>query len=349
MATNRSVDRRRSRRQPGAVGSNVPAPSVAGGLPLDEEAVMVDLEYGAVLRPEWSAEMTRSEHPVDGSSVFGVHAEVARSLGRGARYSPEPIMLLHGVGNSGAVWGPVLSSVARFGPVTAPTMSADLLSDGNELRDDAVARLIDWLSALTPPPWRLVGHSMGGIVTGLILRSAPEAVTSAVLLNSPLPGTVARLRSGDTLDRNGRALMAMKGLAQVSRFGRPRLPRFLRGAELAVVRTALRGFVHDPGELDPRVISRAILRSRTTDGIDFLRLARELPLWEAEPFSTRPMEIILGDDDPLVPVADVDGVAESYPSASIHLLSDCGHFAHLEQPAHTLDLISQFYAETATT
>ena len=61
------------------------------------------------------------------------------------------------------------------------------------------------------------------------------------------------------------------------------------------------------------------------------------------------MEIILGDDDPLVPVADLEGVAESYPSASIHLLSDCGHFAHLEQPAHSLDLMSQFYAETATT
>ena len=308
---------------------------------------MVDFRYGAVLRPEWASEFEHDQHPSDGSPVFRVHPTVARRAAKTATYSPAPIMLLHGVGNSGAVWGPVMSSVAELGPVTAPTMSADLLSDGSELRDDAVARLIDWLSELTPPPWRLVGHSMGGIVTGLILRSAPEVVTSAVLLNSPLPGTVARLRRGDTLDRNGRALLAMKGLAQVTRFGRPRLPRFLRGAELAVVRTALRGFVHDPGELHPRVISRAILRSRTTDGIDFLRLARELPLWEGEPCSSRPIEVILGDDDPLVPMADHGGVAESYPHASIHMLSGCGHFAHLEQPGHTLDLMSSFYAEHA--
>ena len=307
----------------------------------------MDDRYGAVLRPEWSAEMTRWEHPDDGSAVFGVHDSIARSAAKSATYSSEPLMLLHGVGNSGAVWGPVLSSLAEFGPVTAPTMSADLLSDGSELRVDAVARLIDWLSELTPPPWRLVGHSMGGIVTGLILRTTPEVVTSAVLLNSPLPGTVARLRSGDALDRNGRALLAMKGLAQVTRFGRPRLPRFLRGAELAIVRTALRGFVHDPGELDPRVISRAILRSRTTDGIDFLRMARELPLWEAEPCDSRPIEVILGDDDPLVPESDLAGVVESYPAASIHLLPDCGHFAHLEQPGHTVDVMSDFFAGTA--
>ncbi len=308
---------------------------------------MRDDRYGAVLRPEWSAEMTRSDHPDDGSAVFGVHDTIARAAAESATYSSEPLILLHGVGNNGAVWGPVLSSLAEFGPVTAPTISADLLSGGTELRDDAVARLTDWLSELAPPPWRLVGHSMGGIVTGLIMRAAPEVVTSAVLLNSPLPGTVARLRSGDTLDRNGRALLAMKGLAQVTRFGRPRLPRFLRGAELAVVRTALRGFVHDPGELDPRVISRAILRSRTTDGIDFLRLARELPLWEGEPCTSRPIEIILGDDDPLVPLSDHDGVVRSYPDASIHLLSDCGHFAHLEQPVHTLDVMSEFFTETA--
>ncbi len=307
----------------------------------------MDDRYGAVLRPEWSTEMMRSEHPDDGSSVFRVHPAVARAAAKAATYSPDPIMLLHGVGNSGAVWGPVLSSLAALGPVTAPTMSADLISDGVELRDDAVARLVDWLSELAPPPWRLVGHSMGGIVSGLILRSAPEVVSSVVLVNSPLPGTIARLRSGDTLDRNGRALLAMKGLARVTQFGRPRLPRFLRGAELAIVRTALRGFVHDPGQLDPRVISRAILRSRTTDGIDFLRLARELPLWEADPCDSRPVEIIIGDDDPLVPESDHDGVVESYPAASIHLLADCGHFAHLEQPRHTLDLMAGFFAETA--
>ena len=308
---------------------------------------MNDHRYGAVLRPEWSSEMVRETHPTDGSSVFTVHEAVAEALA-GDLYSPEPLMLLHGVGNSGAMYGPVLSSLARLGPVMAPTMSTDLLSTEADDREDAVAMLVEWLAELTPPPWRLVGHSMGGILTGLILRAHPEVVSSAIILNSPLPGTVRRLRAGNTLDRNGRALLALKGLARITALGRPRLPRLLRGTELAIVRTGLRGFVHDPGQLDSRVISRAILRSRTTDGIDFLRLARELPLWEAEPFTGCPVEIILGDDDPLVPIADHEAVADSYPEAPLHVVSECGHFAHLEQPGVTLDLMTDFFANIAT-
>ncbi len=113
------------------------------------------------------------------------------------------------------------------------------------------------------------------------------------------------------------------------------------------MRTALGGFVHDPGAIDGRVISRAILRSRTTDGIDFLRLAREMPEWEAEPFTARPVQIILGDDDPMVPPSDYDAVIESYPRASLDVISECGHFAHIEQPGHTLDLVTSFLSKVA--
>lgn len=316
---------------------------------------MDDVGYGAVLRPEWAVEMVRSEHPVDGSRVYTVHEAVAAEAASTPGYSPAPLLLLHGVGNNGAVWGPVLSSLASVGPVIAPTMSPELLEGDLDVDRDgpddehrrAVGQLVDWLAALAPPPWRLVGHSMGGVLTGLIMRTHPETVSSAVLLNAPLPGTVTRLRSRDTLDRNGRALLAMKGLAQVTRFGRPRLPRFLRGTELAIVRTALRGFVHDPGALDTRVISRAILRSRTTDGVDFLRLARGIPPWESDPCESNPITVILGGDDPLVPVSDHAAIARAYPAADIHVLADCGHFAHLEQPGPALELIAGFFAATA--
>lgn len=307
---------------------------------------MNDLQYGAVLRSEWSSEMVRRQHPGDGSSVFALHEAVAAALPKG-NYSSEPLILLHGVGNSGAIYGPILGCLGQLGPVMAPTMSPELLSTSAQDHQDAVGPLVEWLTELTAPPWRLVGHSMGGILTGLILRTYPDLVSSAVLLNSPLPGTVERLRSGDRLDRNGRAVLALKGLSRITAFGRPRLPRFLRGTELAIVRTALRGFVHDSGALDGRVISRAILRSRTTDGTDFLRLARAMPTWEADPFTSCPVQIILGDDDPLVPASDHEAVIASYPHASLHVVPDCGHFVHLEQPGRTLDLMTTFLSKVA--
>jgi pimeloyl-ACP methyl ester carboxylesterase len=296
--------------------------------------------YGTGFRPEWWRDVVRDRHPVDGSPVFELTPARLREAGTAGR---EPLLLLHGVGNSGAIFSPVMPSLAGLGPVVAPTLSPELISDGDVVRRELPTRLIDWLGELSPPPWRIVAHSMGGILTGLLLRTRPDVVAGAVLLNSPLPSAVERLRSGDTLDRTGRALLALKGLARVTQFGRPRLPRFLRGAELAVVRAALRGFVYDPTALDGRVISRAILSSRTTDGVDFLRLGRELPLWESEPFDDVPVRIVLGADDPLVPATDLAVVGASYPGAEITVLERCGHFAHLEWPAPVVTTITEFF------
>ncbi len=257
------------------------------------------------------------------------------------------MMLLHGVGNNGAIYAPLMPSLAELGPVFAPTMSPELLAP-LEHRRETVGQLVDWLAELAPPPWRIVGHSMGGVLTGLVLRTHPEVVTSAVLLNSPLPGTVRRIQTGDSLDRAGRALLALKGLARISSLGRPRLPGLLRGAEMALVRTALRGFVVDPGALDNQVVGRAIISSRTTNGTDFLKLAELLPDWALDPHTEHPVEIIVGDADPLIEVEDYDDVLGAYPHAVVHVAPDCGHFVHLERPHFTLDRMRTFFSDTHT-
>ena len=290
--------------------------------------------YGAVLDDRWRDAIERHDHPIDGSRVYRA----------GDDGSPPNLLMLHGVGNSGAIYGPIMSTLAEHGPVVAPTLSPELLMASGGGRTETMTPLVEWLAAIAPPPWRLVGHSMGGVLTGLILRSHPEMVRGAVLLNSPLPGVIDRIREGDSLDRTGRALLFLKLLSRVTAFGRPRLPGFLRGPELVIVRNALRGFVIDPGQLDNDVIARAVLRSRTTDGDDFLRLAKEMPEWESEAFDELPMRLILGRDDPLVPMEDLPAVEESYPAADIVVLGRCAHFAHLEQPQETVDEITGFFA-----
>lgn len=287
-------------------------------------------EYGAVLTPGWPDLVVRDHHPHDRSWVYTTRT--ARPDGRG-------LLLLHGVGNDGGIWSPIMPELARRGPVVAPSVSSVLLSAPGGGRAATIDALLDHLAAVATPPWRLVGHSMGGVLAGLILRYRPDLVTGAVLVNSPLPSVTRRIQDGDSLDRTGRALLMLKALSRATSFGRPRLPRMLRGAELLVVRTALRGFVVDPSALDVRVIGRAIMSTRTTDGLDFLRLARELPEIDGEPFDAVPVSIVLGRDDPLVPGSDLDFVRARYPAAAIHVLDRCSHFAHLEQPARTVDLI----------
>jgi pimeloyl-ACP methyl ester carboxylesterase len=309
---------------------------------------MIDDEYGTVLRADWAQQLTRDHHPRDGSRVYTVGG-LTRVKPDRRRRPTGSVVLLHGVGNSGMIWGPVLPSISEMaasyglGPVVAPTLSPALLAGDPDDRTDAVTLMVDFLRDVAPPPWRIVGHSMGGVLTGLILRTRPDVIRQAVLLNSPLPGVTRRLHGRDTLDRTGRALLSLKALAQVTAFGRPWLPGVLRGAELAVVRRALRGFVHDPGALDREVIGRAILSSRTTDGVDFLRLSRHLPEWESEPFTARPVSIVLGDRDPLVPMGDLDAVRARYPDAIVHILPRCGHFAQLELPASTVGAIAEAF------
>lgn len=295
------------------------------------------MEYGAVIEPDWRSTVREELHPIDGSPIF---------TAKGPAADPTPVLLLHGVGNNGAIYAPVLSRLARLGPLAAPTMSAELLRDADRQGPEAVAALVDWLAAIHPPPWRLVGHSMGGVLVGLVLRARPELVSSAVLLNSPLPSTVNRINGRDGVDRNGRAIIAMKALARISSFGRPRLPRWLRGTELGLVRTALRGFVVDPGELDDEVIATAIMSSRTTDGREFLSLAQHLPDWASEPHSDPPVEIILGDDDPLIEESDHAAIRQRYPDARVHVAQQCGHFVHLEQPELAVEVIEEFFAAT---
>lgn len=302
-----------------------------------DEALLV--RYGVVPDPGWHRAIVRTSHPVDGSPVFTVSANADAPPGA-------VLLLLHGLGNDGSVFGPVMSSLASLGTVVAPTMSAELLTEVGDERTSMSSKLVEWLGAITPPPWRIVGHSMGGVMVGLILRTQPDLVERAFLLNSPLPGVVHRIRVRDTIDRTGRALLFMKALAVVTRFGRPRLPGFLRGPEIVAVRLALRGFVHDPGRLDPRVLSRAVLDSRTASGNDFLRLAEGLPDWEAEPFGAVPVNVVLGDADPLIPTSDVDAVVDMYPDATVHVFANCGHFAHLEWSALTVETMSGFFNES---
>lgn len=287
--------------------------------------------YGAVLTPNWPDLVVRDHHPADGSWVY--------TTGTSRPDGPE-LLFLHGVGNDGGIWSPILPALAELGPVVAPSVASRLLKGDDGRRAETIDAMLDHLAAVAAPPWRIVGHSMGGVLAGLVLRYRPDLVAGAVLVNSPLPSVTRRIQEGDSLDRTGRALLMLKTLSRVTSFGRPRLPRILRAPELFVVRTALNGFVIDPAALDDRVISRALMSTRTTDGRDFLRLARELPETDNTPFDAVPVTVLLGRGDPLVPETDFDLVRARYPAATVHVLERCSHFAHFEQPARTVEVVN---------
>ena len=47
----------------------------------------------------------------------------------------------------------------------------------------------------------------------------------------------------------------------------------------------------------------------------------------------------------LVPIVDVDAIVDMYPGATVHVLANCGHFAHLEWSRLTVDAIASLLAD----
>ncbi|WP_025620486.1 alpha/beta fold hydrolase [Salinispora cortesiana] len=110
----------------------------------------------------------------------------------------QPVVLLHGLGDSGADWVPVLAELAT----TFQVFVLDLRGHGSSsrpgkcsfelMRDD----VLGFLDAAGLERVALVGHSMGAVVAVLVAQAAPDRVTHLVLEDAtvPRPGDLYRPR-----------------------------------------------------------------------------------------------------------------------------------------------------------
>ena len=93
-------------------------------------------DYGVILDAEWWRAVVRSEHPADGSPVFTAEPSAAAPPGA-------VVLLLHGVGNDGSVFEPIMSSLTDLGTIVAPTLSPELLTDVGDERNLMSAKLVE--------------------------------------------------------------------------------------------------------------------------------------------------------------------------------------------------------------
>jgi pimeloyl-ACP methyl ester carboxylesterase len=107
-----------------------------------------------------------------------------------------PMLLLHGLGDSGADWEPVLPALAADFHVHVLDLRGHGASDDPAehsfelMRDD----VIGWLDTLGIDRCVLVGHSMGAVVATLVAERAPHRITRLVLEDAvvPQPGDLDR-------------------------------------------------------------------------------------------------------------------------------------------------------------
>ena len=125
---------------------------------------------------------------------------------------PDTVVLVNGAGGPIEGWQRVFAPVADFATVIAYNRpgigrSAPPCRPQTGLHMVATLRAVLQAAGL-PPPYVLVGHSLGGLLVNLFARLHPSEVSAAVLLDATAPQDVAVLAQHENaLQRGLRAVL----------------------------------------------------------------------------------------------------------------------------------------------
>lgn len=217
----------------------------------------------------------------------------------------KPVIFLHGLWNSSAVWKRAFDLFSPHYRLYAP----DLPGHGQtpprlpwRLREVA-AMLGAWMRSLEIPPATFVGHSMGGALAIMLAAAEPQLVDRLVLVNTigvPLQRPFLR-----TLTHAGQGMANHQNARYTSRYGDPR-----RLQSLAIWQAT-----HEVVECDLRPDIRLI---------------------------HCPTLIIWGIRDPLLPAQSAVALQHSIQGAELVMLPNVRHHPARQVP-HAFDhILEQF-------
>lgn len=240
--------------------------------------------------------------------------------------SPEPpaLLFLPGLLCDRAVWEPqVVALSARYECRVADYAALDSLS--------AMAKAA--LGA-APPRFAVLGHSMGGRVALEVLRSAPERVLGAALLDT---GYQARAQGeAGKAEADQRFRLLDIALSQGMR---------------VMAREWLQGMIH-PQRLQDRGLVESILAmvARKTPGIFAAQIHALLERPAAEDVLRAmrcPTLVLCGREDGWSPLRRHEEMARMIPGARLTVIERSGHMVTLERPEEVTAALQGWLAELA--
>ncbi|MCC9311906.1 alpha/beta hydrolase [Kitasatospora sp. RB6PN24] len=259
-------------------------------------------------------------------STNGVRLSYQRS-GQG-----EPVLFIMGSGAAGRVWTMHQTpAVVRAGYQTVIFDNRGIGDSdapaGRYSLADMVADTKGLIEALDLGPCRIVGYSMGAMITQELAIEAPHLVRSAVLMSARARADVMR-----------RAMQESEQLMQENGIRLP--PRY------EAVRTVLE--MLSPASLNDDATIRSWLEileltgssSKTADGQAWV--SQDGDRREALRAITAPCRAIAFADDLICPPHLVSEVADAIPDCDFVEIPDAGHLGHLERPAEVNAAIIEF-------
>lgn len=263
--------------------------------------------------------------------------------------SPVATVLLHGAAGSWATWAPMIAASDDVGPALSDIVALDLPGWGESpgpvpgpaelaVAIAAVAR------AMGHPRWRVVGHSLGGVIALDVAARFP-AETVAVGVVSPSGAgarAVARrpLVGGMRLPWLAGMVVAMRVLRALGPLARPLL-RLLR--RTGALRGLARPLFRHPERVDPAVSAALADEIRPSAFLAAAHLSRthDDGVWRR---IACPVRSVRGEHDVFVAAADARAWARLMRDFDDRVLADSGHFAHVEQPVQTLRALREVWA-----
>ena len=248
----------------------------------------------------------------------------------------DPILLIHGFGESTYTWRKIIPELAASYRVIA----LDLYGFGyterpkdreSYTREGQALLILDVLDALKIDRAHFVGHSYGGALTLYIAARYPERVRSMVLVDSAAPTYPQDRRSPLARSKALDGLVARTFSLRPGSLGR-----------------ALRVALWNDSLVTPELVSNYLDRLRIEGATDaFYGLtAPSRPDGVTVDLGTIevPAFVVWGAEDRIIPVADGKEAARRLPLAEFAAIEKCGHMPMEDQPEELLTLVKAFLA-----
>lgn len=261
---------------------------------------------------------------VDGRAVY------VEQQGQG-----EPLVLLHGFGESTYTWRKVVPELAAsyrtltidlhgFGWTERPEEAAAYSRDGQ------MRLVLGVLDQLGVGPAVLVGHSYGGALAASLAVLHPERVRGLVLIDSAAPTYPDSTKS---------RLAGVRPLARVA------LPLAL--STTAIRRSLKRAFFDD--KLATRELAREYRRRLAVEGVLEAYVHLSAPASASQPVElsaiTQPTLVIWGEEDQTIPIAGARESTGQIPNSRFVAIPRCGHSPTEEKPDEVLAAMLPFLEE----
>ncbi len=265
---------------------------------------------GEFARQRWLAGATVHVQEVGGERWYTLEA------GQGPL-----IVLVHGYTGSKENWLPVMRKLAenhRVVAVDLPGWGESTPKPGADYGPVAQSRrLAAFLQAQQQPAALLVGHSMGGMVSGLMTAEHPELVQRLVFMSS----------AGVRFTENEFARLVLKGGNPFAVYETENFQDFLSTyvfADAPYVPTPIAGAI---------VAARAANKDFEKTVFSQMRLGPEAFLLQQRlPLIKQPTLLLWCDGDKIIDPSAAAVFAEGLAHSTTVMLNGCGHMPMMEQP-----------------